>query len=222
MQVLLVEDDAMLGDALRASLARAGMRVDWVRDVAEARLALVEHGYGAVLLDLGLPGGSGLTVLKHLRSRYDATPVLIITARDRLSERIQGLDAGADDYIVKPFQLDELQARLRAVVRRSRNSVVSVLRCRDVQLDPARRVVTRAGAEVVLSASEYRTLLALIERAGQTVSREQLEAAVYGGSGTIESNTVAVYVHQLRRKLGDDLVATVHGLGYRIAAAEAA
>lgn len=222
MQVLLVEDDAMLGDALRASLARAGMRVDWVRDVAEARLALVEHGYGAVLLDLGLPGGSGLTVLKHLRSRYDATPVLIITARDRLSERIQGLDAGADDYIVKPFQLDELQARLRAVVRRSRNSVVSVLRCRDVQLDPARRVVTRAGTEVVLSASEYRTLLALMERAGQTVSREQLEAAVYGGSGTIESNTVAVYVHQLRRKLGDDLVATVHGLGYRIAAAEAA
>ncbi len=222
LQVLLVEDDAMLGDALRASLARAGMRVDWVRDVAEARLALVEHGYGAVLLDLGLPGGSGLTVLKHLRSRYDATPVLIITARDRLSERIQGLDAGADDYIVKPFQLDELQARLRAVVRRSRNSVVSVLRCRDVQLDPARRVVTRAGAEVVLSASEYRTLLALMERAGQTVSREQLEAAVYGGSGTIESNTVAVYVHQLRRKLGDDLVATVHGLGYRIAAAEAA
>lgn len=222
MQVLLVEDDAMLGDALRASLARAGMRVDWVRDVAEARLALVEHGYGAVLLDLGLPGGSGLTVLKHLRSRYDATPVLIITARDRLSERIQGLDAGADDYIVKPFQLDELQARLRAVVRRSRNSVVSVLRCRDVQLDPARRVVTRAGAEVVLSASEYRTLLALMERAGQTVSREQLEAAVYGGSGTIESNTVAVYVHQLRRKLGDDLVATVHVLGYRVAAAEAA
>lgn len=222
LQVLLVEDDAMLGDALRASLARAGMRVDWVRDVAEARLALVEHGYGAVLLDLGLPGGSGLTVLKHLRSRYDATPVLIITARDRLSERIQGLDAGADDYIVKPFQLDELQARLRAVVRRSSNSVVSVLRCRDVQLDPARRVVTRAGAEVVLSASEYRTLLALMERAGQTVSREQLEAAVYGGSGTIESNTVAVYVHQLRRKLGDDLVATVHGLGYRIAAAEAA
>jgi two-component system OmpR family response regulator len=222
LQVLLVEDDAMLGDALRSSMVGAGLRVDWVCDVPAARLALVEHGYGAVLLDLGLPGGSGLAVLKHLRARYDATPVLIITARDRLSERVQGLDAGADDYIVKPFQLDELLARLRAVVRRSSNSVVSVLRCRDVQLDPARRVVTRAGAEVVLSASEYRTLLALMERAGQTVSREQLEAAVYGGSGTIESNTVAVYVHQLRRKLGDDLVATVHGLGYRIAAADAA
>ena len=221
VQVLLVEDDAMLGDALRTSLVRSGMRVDWVRDVPAARLALVEHGYGAVLLDLGLPGGSGLTVLKHLRSRYDATPVLIITARDRLTERVQGLDAGADDYIVKPFQLDELLARLRAVVRRSSNSVVSVLRCRDVLLDPARRVVTKAGGEVVLSASEYRTLLALMERAGQTVSREQLEAAVYGGSGTIESNTVAVYIHQLRRKLGDDVVATVHGLGYRIAGAEA-
>ncbi len=221
LQVLLVEDDAMLGDALRTSLARAGMRVDWVRDVPQARLALVEHGYGAVLLDLGLPGGSGLAVVKHLRARYDATPVLIITARDRLSERVQGLDAGADDYIVKPFQLDELLARLRAVVRRSSNSVVSVLRCRDVHLDPARRVVTKAGGEVVLSASEYRTLLALMERAGQTVSREQLEAAVYGGSGTIESNTVAVYIHQLRRKLGDDLVATVHGLGYRIATADA-
>lgn len=221
LQVLLVEDDAMLGDALRASMAQAGMRVDWVRDVPEARLALVDHGYGAVLLDLGLPGGSGLAVLKYLRGRYDATPVLIITARDRLSERVQGLDAGADDYIVKPFQLDELLARLRAVVRRSSNSVVSVLRCRDVSLDPARRVVTRAGAEVTLSASEYRTLLALMERAGQTVSREQLESAVYGGSGTIESNTVAVYVHQLRRKLGEDLVATVHGLGYRIAGGDA-
>lgn len=221
VQVLLVEDDAMLGDALRASLAASGMQVDWVRDVPAARLALVEHAYGAVLLDLGLPGGSGLTVLKHLRSRYDATPVLIITARDRLTERVQGLDAGADDYIVKPFQLDELQARLRAVVRRSRNSVVSVLRCRDVLLDPARRVVTKAGVEVVLSASEYRTLLALMERAGQTVSRDQLEADVYGGSGTIESNTVAVYIHQLRRKLGDDLVVTVHGLGYRIAAEDA-
>lgn len=222
VQVLLVEDDAMLGDALRTSLVESGMQVDWVRDAPEARLALVEHGYGAVLLDLGLPGGSGLAVLKYLRSRYDATPVLIITARDRLSERVQGLDAGADDYIVKPFQLDELQARLRAVVRRSRNAVVSVLRCRDVLLDPVRRVVTKAGLEVALSASEYRTLLALMERAGQTVSREQLEAAVYGGNGTIESNTVAVYIHQLRRKLGDDVVSTVHGLGYRIAGADEA
>jgi two-component system OmpR family response regulator len=203
----------MLGDAVHTSLAQSGADVQWVRDVAQARLALVDHGFQAVLLDLGLPDGSGLTVLKHLRARYDATPVLILTARDRLSERIQGLDAGADDYIVKPFQLDELLARLRAVVRRSSNAVVSAL-------EPARRAVTRAGVEVSLSAHEYRTLLALMERIGHTVSREQLEAAVYGDSGAIESNTVAVYIHQLRRKLGDKLIATVHGLGYRIEAGE--
>ena len=206
----------MLGDALHTGLGQSGVDAHWVRDVTQARLALVEHGFQAVLPDLGLPDGSGLAVLKQLRARYDATPVLILTARDRLSERVQGLDLGADDYIVKPFQLDELLARLRAVVRRSSNTVVSALRCRDVVLEPARRAVTRAGVEVSLSAHEYRTLLALMERVGHTVSREQLETAVYGESGAIESNTVAVYVHQLRRKLGDKLITTVHGLGYRI------
>src|SRR5699024_6821142 len=130
----------------------------------------------------------------------------ILTARDRLSERVQGLDLGADDYIVKPFQLDELLARLRAVVRRSSNAVVSALRCGDVVVEPARRAVTRGGVEINLSAHEYRTLLALMERIGHTVNREQLEAAVYGDSGAIESNTVAVYIHQLRRKLGDKLI----------------
>lgn len=206
----------MLGDALHTSLGQSGVDAQWVRSAGEARLALVEHDFCAVLLDLGLPDGSGLSVLKHLRSRYDATPVIIITARDRLSERIQGLDAGADDYIVKPFQLDELHARLRAVVRRSRNAVVSALRCRDIVLEPARRCVTRDGVEVGLSAHEYMTLLALMERIGQTVNREQLETAVYGHSVALESNTVAVYIHQLRRKLGDKLITTVHGMGYRI------
>ncbi|WP_313621951.1 response regulator transcription factor [Achromobacter sp.] len=220
MRVLLVEDDAMLGDALHTSLCQSGVDAHWVRSVSEARLALVEHGFSAVLLDLGLPDGSGLAVLKQLRSRYDATPVLIITARDRLSERVQGLDAGADDYIVKPFQLDELHARLRAVVRRSSNTVVSALRCRDIALEPARRCVTRGGVEVSLSAHEYRTLLALMERIGHTVNREQLEAAVYGDGAALESNTVAVYIHQLRRKLGDKLITTVHGMGYRIEAGE--
>ncbi len=216
MQILLVEDDAMLGDAVCAGLTQDGARVDWVRSLSDARLALVEHDYKAVLLDLGLPEGSGLKVLASMRARYDATPVLIITARDRLSERVAGLDAGADDYIVKPFQLDELQARLRAVLRRSSNTVVSAMRRGDVAIEPARQIVTRAGREVSLSAHEYRTLLALMERMGQTVSREQLEVAVYGGSGTIESNTVAVYVHQLRRKLGEGLIVTAHGVGYRI------
>ncbi|MBB1594592.1 DNA-binding response regulator [Achromobacter sp. UMC46] len=206
----------MLGDALRAGLIQDGATVDWARDMPEAHLALVDHGYQAILLDLGLPDGSGLTLLKALRARFDTTPVLIITARDRLSERIQGLDAGADDYLVKPFQLDELLARMRAVLRRSSNSVVSALRCRDVVLEPARRTVTQDGAEVSLSAHEYHTLLALMQRMGNTVSRDQLEVAVYGSSGTIESNTVAVYIHQLRRKLGDGLIETQHGLGYRI------
>lgn len=220
MRVLLVEDDAMLGDALHTSLSQSGVDAQWVRSAAQARLALVDHGFCAVLLDLGLPDGSGLSVLKQVRSRYDATPVIIITARDRLSERVQGLDAGADDYIVKPFQLDELHARLRAVVRRSRNAVVAALRCQDIVLEPARRCVTRGGAEVSLSAHEYMTLLALMERVGHTVNREQLETAVYGHSATLESNTVAVYIHQLRRKLGDKLITTVHGMGYRIEAGE--
>lgn len=218
MRILLVEDDVMLGDALHTGLTQSGVQVQWVRGVAQAKLALVVHGFSAVLLDLGLPDGSGLAVLKQLRARYDATPVLILTARDRLSERVQGLDLGADDYIVKPFQIDELLARLRAVVRRSSNAVVSALRCGDVVVEPVRRAVTRGGVEVGLSAHEYRTLLALMERIGHTVSREQLEVAVYGDSGATESNTVAVYIHQLRRKLGDKLIITVHGLGYRIEA----
>ncbi|KAB8194397.1 response regulator [Lysobacter maris] len=214
--LLLVEDDAMLAEALRAGLAQQGFEVDWVVDAAQARTVLVDHGYHAVLLDLGLPGGSGLGVLQAMRGRYDTTPVLIVTARDQLSDRISGLDAGADDYIVKPFQPDELYARLRAVVRRSQGRVSPVLSCDGVTLDPARREVTRDGEAVAVSMHEFRTLMLLMERAGRVVSREQLEEAVYGSSGTIESNTIAVYVHQLRRKLGESLIATVHGYGYRI------
>ncbi|WP_459614603.1 response regulator transcription factor [Bordetella sp. 2513F-2] len=217
MQILLVEDDPMLGDAMQAGLARGlQARVDWARDAAAARLLLVDHPYQAVLLDVGLPGDSGLSVLQGMRGAYDPTPVLLVTARDQLSDRIRGLDAGADDYIVKPFQLEELQARLRAVVRRSSNQVTPLIRHGDLAIDPAQRQVRRAGVPVTLSASEFRTLMALLERRGRPVTREQLEDAVYGGHGTIESNTIAVYVHQLRRKLGDALVETVHGYGYRI------
>jgi two-component system OmpR family response regulator len=219
VNILLVEDDAMLADAVRTGLQQNAWSVDWVGDAAAARLALLDHAYTAVILDLGLPRGSGLGVLDAIRSRYDATPVLIITARDRLSDRIGGLDAGADDYLVKPFQLDELSARLRAVVRRSQGRVLPVLQRGDVVLDPGRRVVTLKGERVSLSIHEYRTLLALMERNGRVLSREQLEREVYGGDGTIESNTIAVYIHQLRRKLGDELIATVHGYGYRIGGA---
>jgi two-component system, OmpR family, response regulator len=216
MHILLVEDDDMLAEAVCAGFRQNQWTVDRVSDARAAQLSLIEHHYSAVLLDLGLPGRSGMSVLSAVRTRYDTTPVIIVTARDQLSDRIRGLDAGADDYIVKPFQLDELYARLRAVVRRSQGRTLPVLVYRDVMLDPARRVVERAGEPVTLSIHEYRTLLALMERQGRTVTRHQLEDAVYGSSGTIESNTIAVYIHQLRRKLGHEIISTVHGFGYQM------
>ena len=214
--ILLVEDDRMLADAIAAALRQDDWQVDSACDVAAARIALTDHPYAAVLLDLGLPLGSGLDVLQAMRERYDATPVLIITARDQLHDRIRGLDAGADDYLVKPFQIDELLARLRAVIRRSEGRVAPVLSYKDIVVDPARRTVTRDRASVRLSTHEYRTLLALMERQGRAVARDHLEDLIYGGAGSIESNTIAVYIHQLRRKLGDDVIATVHGYGYRL------
>jgi two-component system, OmpR family, response regulator len=214
--ILLVEDDRMLADAVAAALRQDSWAVDVTHDARSAQIALVDHAYLALLLDLGLPNGSGLDVLRAMRARYDATPALIITARDKLGERIRGLDAGADDYIVKPFQIDELLARLRAVVRRASGQVAPLLHFKDIAVDPARRLVTRRGEPVRLSMHEYRTLLALMERPGRVVARSHLEDLVYGGSASIESNTIAVYIHQLRRKLGDDLIDTVHGFGYRL------
>jgi len=211
----------MLGDALGACLRQAAYQVDWVTDAAQARAALTDHAFDAVLLDLQLPLGSGLAILRGLRDRYDATPVIILSARDRLSDRIKGLDEGADDYLVKPFPFEEVLARLRAVTRRASHRVVPLMQVGDVHVDPARRSVMRDGAPVKLSIHEYRTLVALLERQGHIVTREQLEDAVYGRHGTIESNTVAVYIHQLRRKLGNGLIATVHGFGYRIGEAAA-
>lgn len=219
-RLLLVEDDRMLGDALAAALAQDGWSIDRAEDVASARLALVDHGYTAVLLDLGLPRGSGLDVLAALRQRYDTTPVLIITARDQLSDRVRGLDAGADDYIVKPFEAGELGARLRAVVRRTQGRVAPVLRHGDIVLDPADRSVRLDDRPVRLGVHEYRTLLALMERPGRVIARDMLESLVYGGDGAIESNTIAVYIHQLRKKLGDGVITTVHGFGYRLGEGE--
>ena len=219
-RLLLVEDDRMLGDALAAALAQDGWSIDRAEDAAAARLALVDHGYTAVLLDLGLPRGSGLDVLAALRQRYDTTPVLIITARDQLSDRVRGLDAGADDYIVKPFEAGELGARLRAVVRRTQGRVAPVLRHGDIVLDPADRSVRQGDRPVRLGVHEYRTLLALMERPGRVIARDMLESLVYGGDGAIESNTIAVYIHQLRKKLGDGVITTVHGFGYRLGEGE--
>ncbi len=211
----------MLAEAICDGIGQHGWRIDWAGNAAAAKAALVDHPYSAVLLDIGLPGESGLAVLKVMRERYDATPVIVLTARGLLSERIRGLDAGADDYLVKPFSFDELLARLRAVTRRSRGQVVSLLSHGDVELHPAKRQVTKAGARVALSAHEYRLLLALMRRSGHVVTREYLEDAVYEGRVEVGSNTVSVYVHQLRRKLGENLITTVYGQGYMVGEATA-
>ncbi|MGQ5289283.1 response regulator transcription factor [Pectobacterium actinidiae] len=216
MNLLLVEDDQMLGESICDGARLSGWHIDHVFDAKAARVALVDHAYAAVLLDIGLPGDSGLSVLRTMRGRYDPTPVLILTARGKLSDRIAGLDAGADDYLVKPFQFDELWARVRSVIRRSQGRVVPVFTCGDVCIDRSRRVVTKAGSEIILSANEYRTLLGLIERPGHVITRDHLHNIVYGTTSNVESNTIAVFIHQLRRKLGDDLIRTVHGLGYVI------
>lgn len=214
MNLLLVEDDAMLARAICDGIRQQQWSVDHAGDAPAARTALVDHAYTAILLDIGLPKGSGLDVLRFLRDRFDATPVIVLTARGQLSDRIQGLDAGADDYLVKPFQLGELLARLRAVIRRAEGQVVGQLTQGDITLDPLRRVVSQAGKPVALSAHEYQLLLSLFKRAGRVVSREELERAVYGDTAAVGSNTVSVFIHQLRKKLGDGVIRTVHGQGY--------
>lgn len=206
----------MLAEAVCDGLRQHGWQIDLASDAFSAKVALVEHIYAVVLLDIGLPGDSGLTVLKIMRERFDATPVIMLTARDQLSDRIRGLDAGADDYLVKPFQFDELLARVRAVIRRSQGRVVPVFTYGDVVLDPSKRTVTKSGQRVALSAHEYRTLIALMSRPGRIVTRNALEDAVYVGASHVESNTISVFIHQLRRKLGDGIIVTVHGQGYTI------
>ncbi|MEB2233897.1 response regulator transcription factor [Xanthomonas campestris pv. campestris] len=216
MHLLLVEDDTMLADAICDGVRQQSWTIDHVGTAAAARTALVEHHYTAVLLDIGLPGDSGLTVIRYMRGHYDPTPVIALTARGQLTDRIRGLDAGADDYLVKPFQFDELMARVRAITRRSQGRVVPLLTQGEVSVDPSSRKVTRNGKWVALSAHEYRLLLALMERAGRVVTKDQLEEGVYGGSSEGGSNMIAVYVHQLRRKLGDEAISTIYGQGYMI------
>jgi two-component system response regulator QseB len=214
MRVLLVEDDSMIGESVRKGLRQDGFTVDWVRDGNAAEAALAGHTYDAILLDLGLPGKGGVAVLKSLRSAGNDVPVLITTARDAVSDRVAGLDNGADDYIVKPFDLDELAARIRAVVRRRAGRAESLIRAGDVTLDPASHRVTLRGKDVALSARELALLEALLDRGGAILSRSQLEERIYGWGEEIESNAVEVYVHALRRKLGADLIKTVRGVGY--------
>jgi two-component system OmpR family response regulator len=216
VNLLLVEDDTMMAEAICDGVRQFAWQIDHVRDAVAAKAALVDHAYAAVLLDIGLPGASGFAVLRMLREGYDSTPVLMLTARGQLSDRIKGLDAGADDYLVKPFPLDELLARVRAVTRRSEGTVVPLLSCGEVSLDPVRRRVTRLGEPIALSSHEYHVLLALLRRMGHIVTRDELESSIYGERAAVGSNTVSVFVHQLRKKLGEASIVTVHGHGYRM------
>lgn len=222
MRLLLVEDDRMIGDSLRQALKLEGHAVDWVYDLGAARTSLGSERFDLVLLDLGLPlaagaapqPASGLSLLNELRSRGDATPVIVLTARDATSDRVAGLDAGADDYLVKPFELDELAARMRAVARRHAGRAEPALEHRGVKLDPSTRRVTKDGQPVLLSAREYAVLEALMQRPGAVLSRAQLEDRLYGWGDAVESNAVSVYVHQLRKKLGAEFIGSMRGVGY--------
>lgn len=219
MRLLVVEDDEHLGRAVQTGLSQQGYSVDWVQDGVAAELAVVDGQYEAVVLDLGLPRQDGLQVLRNLRQGGFHAPILIITARDEIRDRVHGLDSGADDFIVKPFDLDELGARLRAACRRARGRPHSLLRHGDIVIDPAGRQVTRAGVVVALTAREFALLMHLLEFRGQVRTRQQLEESLYNWESDIESNAIEVHVHNLRRKLGKELVRTVHGHGYVIDAA---
>jgi two-component system response regulator QseB len=218
MRLLLVEDDAMIGDSVRAGLRRDGFTVDWVRDGRAADLALANAVYDLMLLDLGLPKKDGLDVLRTARRAANRIPVLILTARDSVADRVKGLDAGADDYLVKPFDLDELSARIRALLRRQAGRVEGVIEFGDLKLNPASHEVTLKGKPLALSAREFALLEALLDRPGAVLSREKLEEKLYGWGEEIESNTVEVYVHSLRKKLGQDFIKNIRGVGYMVPA----
>ncbi len=206
----------MIGTSVQRGLRSEGHAVDWVRDGVAAELALGDTGYALVLLDLGLPRRDGLDVLSRLRARNDATPVLVLTARDTVGDRVRGLDAGADDYLVKPFDLDELSARIRALTRRAHGQSSPVLRWGRLELDPAARSVTHDGAPVSVAAREFALLEALVEAGGKPLSRVQLEERIYGWGEEVGSNAVEVHIHALRRKLGNDTIRNVRGVGYFI------
>lgn len=214
MRILLAEDDPLLGDGLRAGLRQLGFLVDWVRDGEAAERELLAHTYSAAVLDLGLPRKDGIEVLANIRRAGLDTPVLVLTARDALPDRIRGLDLGADDYVIKPVDLHELAARLRALVRRAHGQTQECLNVQDVVLDSAARSVEQAGAPVILSTREFDLLQALMLNAGRVLSREQLEQQLYSWGQEVESNAIEVHIHHLRRKLGAGLIQTVRGVGY--------
>jgi len=216
MRILLVEDDLQLGDGLMVGLRQAGFAVDWVRDGHAADLALSTETFDLVVLDLGLPRLSGMEVLKRARDRGRTAPVLILTARDATGDKVSGLDAGADDYLVKPIDLDELAARIRALTRRSAGRAAPLLTHGNLALDPAAHSVTLAGQPIDLASREFSLLQLLLESAGRVLTRSQLEQSLYGWGDEPDSNALEVHIHHLRRKLGSELIRTLRGVGYTI------
>jgi len=216
MRILLVEDDPELGDGLTVGLRQAGFAVDWLRDGNSADQALQSESFDLVVLDLGLPRLSGMDVLSRARARGLTVPILILTARDATGDKVSGLDAGADDYLVKPIDLDELSARIRALTRRSAGRAAPLLTHGELAVDLAAHRVTLAGDEVELSSREYSLLQMLLENAGRVLTRTQLEQSVYGWRDEPDSNALEVHIHHLRKKLGGDLIRTLRGVGYTI------
>ena len=214
MRILLVEDDTLLGNGVKAGLGQGGFLVDWVKDGISADLALKDARYGAVVLDLGLPRLAGLDLLKRMRARSDKTPVLILTARDAVEDRIAGLDGGGDDYVIKPFDLHELAARLRALIRRAAGEAAPRLRVGELELDSAAHAVLFRGKPVELPAREFALLQAVMLSAGRVFTRDQLAERLYAWGEEIESNAIDVHIHHLRRKLAPELIRTVRGVGY--------
>jgi len=214
VRILLAEDDALLGDGIRGSLRQQGFRVDWVRDGAAARHEIASGAYEAIVLDLGLPLVDGMQVLRSMRAQAIGTPVLVLTARDAVPDRIRGLETGADDYLVKPVDLLELGARLRALVRRAHGKVSDVLHIGDLELHTAERRVLLGGNPVTLSTREFDLLHALMLSAGRVLTREHLEQNLYSWGQEVESNAIEFHIHNLRRKLRPALIRTVRGVGY--------
>ena len=216
MRLLVIEDDQMIGESLCHGLRQEGFTVDWVHDGKAAELALANDVYALALLDLGLPRKSGLDLLKELRQRNNTLPVLIITARDSVADRVSGLNSGADDYLVKPFDLHELIARVRALLRRNAGRAQSLLVYGTLSLDPITHEVSHQGENITLSAREFSLLHTLMEKPGAVLSRAQLEEKLYGWNEEVESNAVEVHIHHLRKKLGTDVIGNVRGVGYMI------
>jgi DNA-binding response OmpR family regulator len=214
MRILVVEDDPLLGDALRTGLRQRGFDADWVQDGVAAGLALRGDAFAAVVLDIGLPRLDGIELLRRERARGSKVPVLLLTARDAVEDRVRGFDTGADDYVVKPVDLDELAARLRALVRRSRGEPAPVLEVGELRVDPAARTVDFRGKRIDLKAKEFNLLQEFVLNAGRVLSRDQIEGRLYAWGDEVESNTVEVHVHHLRRKLAPELIRTVRGVGY--------